>query len=284
MKAKILFFIIFFLKFIILKSQVYIDFIERIQNYKETVQLTLSNIMDNDLAYKDIDTSTFNIKTYMAMYPAIEIGRKGIVFDYYYYDNVLDGKPYIYVKNKKFNLIKYVNQMADERSLKGNERLNFTLRSLHWFLLDPKYSAKNNVYPINTEEGYFQYLYFYEFGEQFAVKWHANYERKHVIITKQEINKILEQYFEQMQYTDSMMNESVEEIVYCDTVTLQSFLLTDSIVSIQFNTDAVRIKWLEFENWRGLFERTYKILRTKPYHVELINEKHVVKIQRSYLY
>ena len=279
MKKIILFFIFLTIDFAVVRSQIDINFIETIQEYKKTVKLTCHSDC--------IDTSTFNIKTYMAMYSAIKIGKKRYVFDYYYYyDNFSDGWPYIYVKNKKFNLTKHVNKMADERSLKENERVVFILRSLHCFLEDPLYKAKKNIYPIDTKEGYLQYLYFYEFGELFALKWHANYKSKHVINTKQEIEEILSKCTEQIQYIDSINNgsEFVTETFHCDTALLQRFLLLDFIISIQFNVDNVIVKWLEFEDWRGVFEKTYKIMRTKPYHIELMDEKRLVEIQKHYVH
>jgi len=278
MKVKTLFFIALFLKFAILKSQVNVDFIEKIQNYKEAIKLTTSNLMFNDF----IDTSTFNIRAYMEMYPAIRIGKKGYVFDYYYYDNFLDGKPHIYVRNKKFNLLNHINKNADKIKLKGEEREDFIRRSIYWFLKDSCTKANRNVFPEDIEEGYLQYLYFYEFGELFALKWHANYEKKKVISTKQELKEILNQCLESLQHIDSM--ETVGSISFCDTTALQRFLLMDSIISMQFNTDYVIVNWLEFEDWRGLFERTYKIMRTKPYQIELIDEKHLVEVWKNFIY
>ena len=275
MKAKILFFIVLFLKFAILKSQTNVDFIKKIQNYKEAVKITASGLMFND----SIDTSTFNIKAYMEMYPAIKIKEKGYIFDYYYYDNWSDAKPHIYVKSKNFNLINHINKNADEIKLKGGERDDFIRRSIYWFLKDSCNKANQNVFPEDTEAGYFQYLYFYEFGEQFALKWHASYKKKKVITAKQELEEILNQYAEQLQQVDTIGIEremSGSSISFCDTTALQHFLLSDSVISVQFNVDHVIVKWLELEEWRGLFERTYKIMRTKPYRIELIKEKHLV--------
>jgi hypothetical protein len=284
MKVRLLLFIIFFQNIAISKSQVNVDFIEKIQNYNKTVKIIHSDLLSIDF----IDTSTFNIKTYMDIYSAIKKINNNDVFDYYYYDNFFDGKPYLFVKNKKFNLTNHINKMANKRNLRGEERKSFIQRSLYCFLEDPLYRAKNNVYPSDKEEGYLQYLFFYEFGELFALKWHANYKKKHIINTKQEIEEILKQYTEQQKNSDSINNKNDEfrlEVFFdCDTITLQKFLFNDTLISIQFNTDNVIIKWLEFEDWRGVMERTYKIMRTKPYYIELIDEKRLMGILKKYIH
>jgi len=282
MKSKLLLLVIFSLYFVTSKSQVNIDFIEKIQNYKEVIEIVHTDIFANDY----LNPATFNIKTYMEMYPAIKIRRKNYIFDYQYFDNFLDGKPYIYVKKKNFNLMKHINKMADVRNLEEKERFNFINMCLYSFLEDPLYRAKKNIYPMNTEEGYLQYLYFYEFGELFALKWHANYKKKYVISRKQEIEEIINQCAEHQQFADTVSDtEQIlrREISYCDTDALQQFLLQDSIISIQFNPDNAIIKWLEFER-RGVFGRTYKIMRTHPYQIELIDEKRLVEIENLPLY
>ena len=277
-----LFFITLFLKFAILNSQVNID-IEKIQDYKKEVKIISSNLMFND----SIDTSTFSIKTYMGLYPSLKIRKKNYVFDYYYFDDFLDGKPYIYVRNKRFDLIKDVNKKADERKLKGEERTDFILRSLHYFLNDPINRANKNVIPEDTEKGYVHYLYFCEFGELFALKWHAGYKKKQVICSKKEIEGILKGYAERQIYADTINNANdflLEDISHCDTVALQNLLLLDSIISVQFNEDNVIVKWIELKEWSGIFEMSYKIMRTSPYHIELINEKRLAEIQKGYVY
>jgi hypothetical protein len=269
---KKIFFITLFLKFAVLHSQVNVDYIEKIQDYKKTVKITHSNLMHNDI----IDTSTFNIKTYMEMYPALKTKKKNYVFDYYFFDNYLDGKPYIYVKDKKFNLIKDVNKKADERNLEREEREAYIQKSLYYFLEDPLYRGKRNVFPDDTKEGYIQYLYFYEFGELFALKWHADYKNKQVICTIKEIEEIVTKYTERQRSDNSMFE--------CDTIKLQNFLEVNGLIHIELNTDNCIIKWIEIEDWRGIFERSYKVMRTSPYHIELISEQLLVEIHQGFVY
>jgi len=282
MKAKILLLIFFLFYFAISKSQVNIDFIEKIQNYKETVKVSPTSSFYNDY----IDTSTFNIKTYMAKYSALKMDKKGYIYDYYYYDNFLDGRPFIYVRPQKFNLTNHINKKANKIKLKGKEREEFIRRGLYYFLEDSCNKANKNVFPEDTEEGFLQYLYFYEFGENFALKWHARYKKKHVITTNQEIEKILKQCTEQLSNTDTINDERGQfrvEVDDCDTIALQKFLLLGSLISVQFNIDNVVVKWLESDRW-GIFERTYKIMRAKPYHIELIDEERLVKFQNLAIY
>ena len=282
MKIKILLLISFSLYFTISKSQVNIDFIEKVQSYKETVKVSSTSSFYNDY----IDTSTFNIKTYMAKYPALKMEKKRYIYDYYYYDNFLDGSPFIYIRPQKFNLTNYINKKANKINLQGKEREEFIRRSLYYFLEDSCNKANKNVFPEDTEEGFLQYLYFHEFGENFALKWHARNKKKHIIATKQEVEKILEQCTEQLSNTDTINDERGQfkvEIDDCDTTALQNYLLSDTIVSVQFNRDNVIVKWLESDKW-GVFERTYRIMRAKPYHIELIDEKRLAKFQSLFIY
>ena len=280
MKVKLSFFIIFTLYFATLKSQ-NIDFIEKIQNYKETVKL----VHTDSSYYNDyIDTSTFNIKTYMEMYPALKSKKKNYVFDYYRI--TLHGKPYIYVKKKKFNLIDHFNKMADERNLNGSERIEYIGRSIKYFLFDPLNEAYKNIVPEDTKEGYLQYLYFYELGELFALEWQSFFKKKHVIATKKEIDDIIKQCTEKLNIVDTINDVKGKirrEIFDCNAAALQEFVLSDSIILVQLTEEYVIIKWLEFEDWRGVFERTYKIMRKPPYCIELIDEKRLVEIQNTFI-
>ena len=271
MNAKILLIItLFFLQKQLVFSQCTI--IEKIQDYKKTVKIKHSNLMFNDC----IDSSTFSIKTYMEMYPALKTIKRGYVFDYHYFDNFSYGRPYIYVRNKKFNLAKHVNNLADRRKLIGEERTEFMYRNIYDFLEYSLYRAKKNIFPEDTEEGYIQYLYFYEMGELFALKWHAAYKEKQVICTENMMKNIVEQYIEKQK------NEIPDFEV--DTIKLQNLLGINELINKELNTDNCIIKWIEIEPFHGIYERTYKIIRKEPYTIELINEKQLVEIRQNFIY
>jgi hypothetical protein len=256
------------------------NFIEKIQDYKEKVKIVFNAQSERS----SIDPGTFNIKTYMAMYPAIKIQNKNYLFDYYYYDIFTEGKPYIYVRNKKFNVVRHIYKKADKRNLQGRVREVFIRWKLSEFVADSCNKASNNVYPKETDEGYLQYLYFNNFGEIFALRWHADYNNKKVISNKQEIANLLQQYYEQKKDLDEINNTLMTIFVSCDTTELQHFLLSDSICSLQFNSDAVIIRWIELEDWGGVFERTYKIMRNNPYPIELINERRLMEITKNFIH
>lgn len=251
------------------------DFIDRIQIYKESVKIKKSKEHFFGVFVDEIDPSTFNLKTYIDMYSALKKRKESYVFDCYYYDNFLDGKPYIYVKSKNNNLIEDIKKEADKRLLEGDKRDDYIYRSLSYFLNDPYYDANNNIYPKDTEEGYCQYLYFCEFGELFALKWHANYSNKKVICSMKKIEEVVKEYTEK--------ERSSEDILHCDTAALQNLLVRDSPISIQIDIDNVIIKWVELEDWQGIFERSYKIMRTSPYSIELIEEKKLAEIHKEYI-
>ncbi len=259
--------------------------IEKIQEYKNGIKITRSNTTNKNR----IDTSTFNINAYMKLYPALkkEPAEKRKVFDCYYFDNFFDGKPHIYIRNKNFNLIKHINKKADKK-LKADERNDFIQRNLFYFFNDSCNKADRHIVPDDTEEGYIQYLYFCEFGELFALKWHASYKEKEVICTKEKIAEIVKKYTEEYRYARTTVEldengETIDPIFECDTVALQNLLQMESVFFIQSDNDSFIIKWLEIEKWWGIFERTYQIMRKSPYRIELMNEKHLVNFEYNFI-
>jgi len=83
---------------LIAKSQDYSDFIQNVQNYQDSVKLIHSGY------YDIIDSETFDIDSYLSLFDNIVI-EKEYKIGVYFFDNFLDGNPYLY-------------------ALKNDERLN----------------------------------------------------------------------------------------------------------------------------------------------------------------
>lgn len=280
MKEMYLFILLCFIS-ILTKAQNTYNFIEEVQCYKEQIKITTNSKMYNDF----IDHSTFNIKMYMSFYNTLSIKKKNYKFDYHYLDNFLDAQPYIYIKKKNFNLTKNINKKANKINLKGEERESFIHSSYYYFFKDSSNRASYNVIPEDTEKGYLQYLYFYEFGELFALKWHAGYKYKKVINTKEIMERVVEKYIEKQKYVDSIHNiDGSGPGFEIDTIKLRNLLKVNEFINIELNTDNCTIKWIEIEPFRGIYEKTYKIMRKEPYTIDLINNKELVKIIDTFIF
>lgn len=141
---------------LIAKSQDNCDFIQNVQNYQDSVKLKY--LGDYDI----IDPTTFDINTYLSLFDNIKF-KKDYNIGVYFFDNHLDGNPYLYA-------------LKNDQKLKDKNK-----KSLYNFLNKTEIRAKNHIVPKDSERGFLQYLFFYELGEQFALKWHSYYNEKRII-------------------------------------------------------------------------------------------------------
>ncbi|MDR1115791.1 MAG: hypothetical protein LBL33_06560, partial [Tannerella sp.] len=183
-------FIILFLTAFIAKAQISeTAFIEKVQTYQDSVKIRRGRDMFDDT----LDPATFNIKDYMKMFNTLKLKNPEHEYGCFYFDNFLDGKPYIYTGNHDFDIMEHVRAGAGKAELEDEEQ-RFIRGELYRFLNDSVNRACNNVIPEDCVEGYLQYLFFREFGEQFALKWHAANKQKRIICTRKDIEKIVDEY------------------------------------------------------------------------------------------
>jgi hypothetical protein len=280
-------------------------FIEKVQNYQDSVKITRDRIHDIDI----IDSATFNLNHYMQMFSKLKLYPK-LEYAFEYFDNFLDGEPYIYVKQDTFNLDNFLEQAAykelknskrtkifkDKRAqiihpkpfqflndsanklpekeiieLDQEEYSRFIHKRLYEFLNDSINRVYNNVIPEDSEDGYLQYLLLRKKGELFALKWHAYYKEKSIICNSNKIKQIVK---------DHKHNKNFA----CDKKELKNLLKVDPTPIIKLDSENCFITWLENETHNGIYKRTYKISRSAPYRIKLVDEKLLVNISIDFVY
>ena len=298
MKARIGFFIVVScLNGLVSYGQTFEKFIEKVQTYQDSVKIKYNNKLEKDT----IDKNTFNLKNYLALFDKIEFDHN-LKFDYVYFDNRLDGSPCIYAVEKSFNLEDYIeketfkNVKTDTLFRKQIEsKLPFSFgkrkipkepeiidisydkekyewhshRILYEFITDSVNWGRNHIKPLDTEDGYLQYLFFHELGEMFALKWHASYWHKRIICSKVEIKSIIEYY-------------KNNKIFNVNTRSLRKLSKIEPTPIVSLNSDNCTIIWFEKTHF-GVYKRTYKINRFSPYTIEMINEETTVEFDPTFI-
>lgn len=257
-------------------SQNNCNFIQDIQKYQDSAKL--KRIGDSDI----IDPTTFNIQTYLSYFDNIKF-EKGLKFGVYFFDNFLDGNPYLY-------------------AIKENQKLNLlNKKSLYKFLNKPQSRAKNHLAPKDSDYGFIQYLFFNEMGEQFALKWHANYNAKYIVCTSEEISKIIEELSDSKtsstdsneeitdsitSSTDSIVEVEVSEskMFSADSINLKRFKNVSPQILVDRNSEYYMITWIENRTHSGIFKCTYRINREVPYDIVKTNEEKLLEIQIGFIY
>ena len=132
MKTKFGIFVILFC-FGMLNSNAQIDvkFIETVQRYQDSVKL----IYNRELGQYIINENTFNLNHYLKLFEKLEFNQN-LEFDYIYFDNGGDGNPYLYAKEKSFDLDKYLTNKVKEGKIEIDKREIFLLKTLYNFLND----------------------------------------------------------------------------------------------------------------------------------------------------
>ncbi|MDD4990616.1 MAG: hypothetical protein PHR83_00155 [Paludibacter sp.] len=275
-------------------AQAYDSFFKEVEKYRRSIKF------DNN--FNDIETSTFDIKKYLSIYDNIHI-QKGYSLDYIYY-NESNGRPYIYAKIDSFELEKYIRtesfkiisvdtiykteiklvyksdgkfQQVYEKSKDFEIRFDPTSfdeayhHKLYKFLTDSTNRGYKHLVPNDNELGYFQYLYFKEYGEQFCGKWHQP-NAKDLIYDKKEIPKLISSYLTELYSFNKRELKKLKQLNDIDPK--PKIIMTESFCEIT----------LFEEESSGIFRRTYKIARTYPYKIETENVTRMVAICPNFIY
>lgn len=231
---------------LIVKSQNSCDFIMNVQNYQDSVKL--KHVGDNDI----IDSATFDINSYLTFFDNIEFER-----DYrigvYYFDNFLDGNPYLYA-------------LKIEKELKNKNR-----NSLYNYLNKPELRAKYHIVPKNSERGFLQYLFFYEFGEQFALKWHSYYNEKRIICSPDKLDSVINDF-------------ETSEMFSADSLGLIKLKKVSPEITIESTDKYFIISWLENRTHSGIIRCTYQISKKSPNKIYRIKEEKHLEINMNFIY
>ncbi len=245
----------------IARTQNLCDFIQRVQAYQKTVKLTsVGEYNQNDI----IDTSTFNLKKYLNYFDKLSI-QDSMKIDVYYFDNFLDGNPYLYAIKRDQELENVVGISTDKKRTPKERNLLFD------FFNDSISKAKNHIIPQDSEYGFFQYLFFSEMGEQFALKWHANYGEKYIICSSKMINQFIKEYSKNARFS-------------VDSVSLKKLKYISPEPIIKVRDDYYEITWIENRTHRGIFKCTYQLERKAPYKIKKVKAVELIEIIPNFMY
>jgi hypothetical protein len=295
----LLIFVLLFIEGSELKSQPFCDFIQKVQTYQDSVKL-IQNYKD-ECKCPQVDTATFNISKYMSLFDKLTLQPGKVCFLFNNYDRY-SGMPLIYVRDESFDENKYVaerlarnnhqidliiSQKTEEYKKNGfqvdrinrmkvfweNQKKCLTReRALSGIALDSVNKACNNLIPEDTKEGYLQYLFFNQMGDQFALCWHSYYIEKSVICSKKDIEFYLSYY---KKTTDSFTIEEEK---------LRDLLQPDLSPHIELNPDECLITWYEIRTHEGIYKTTFSIERTFPFRIKDLAQEKLVAIAPQFFY
>lgn len=255
---KLIYYIIFLFTSLIAKSQNYCDFIQKVQNYQDYVKL--KQVGDED----EVDMETFDVDIYLSLFNRIKVD-KGYKIGMYYMDNFLDGNPYLYV-------------LKSDQKLKDKSKEYF-----YNFLNKAEFKAKNHISPKDSEEGFLQYLFFYEMGEQFALKWHSCYNSKFIICNKKKQDEVIND-FKKYNIIKTDKNNKDLPAFQVDLQALNKFAEIDPAIEFELTKEFCTITWIEDRTHKGIYKCKYKIQRHLPYKIEKIYEELLLDIKIGFIY
>jgi hypothetical protein len=268
---------------VLTKAQTLCDFVNKIQGYQQSITLNFKSIPCT------LDSS-FNLTTYLSMFDQIKVspGLKS----YVYYDyGILDGSPIIYVLPENYNLKDTVKKRVEKKTEYKYLRTNLGLiykdlrtrqsdtvgnyenqQYLYYtYINDSTRRASNNMIPENSDDGFFQYLFFNTMGEQFALFWHAGYFQKRIICSEVSLKVMINDYKD---------SDSFE----VDKNKLNSLIKIDTSIGINSTDKKYFITWYELETHKGFYKRSYEIDRDSPYKIRLIKSDKILEIGLNFMY
>lgn len=243
-------------------SQDNIDFLRTVKQYQDSVKFVWQ-------IPPTIDTTTFNINTYLRLFNKLKL-PSGFRCQYTYRYDSPSGTPLLYVVKDSFDLESYLNREYREYIKQRNiDTTTFTPKNTKFFKqvfvfygFAYQNSVKKFILPEDSEAGYLQYLYFNQFGEEFATNWYPY----SVIFSNDELNRLYKFY----------LND--KHFIY-DNEKFKDLLKLNPSPIIEMGKNSCLIAWYEIMANTGIFKRTYEISRSTPY---TIVKKEYVKILDIY--
>jgi len=270
LRAKMIFIFFFFANGVI--AQKNIAFLEKIQAYQDSVKLIMTGEFPDQ-----IDTSTFNINNYFRFFDNLSLPTDSKL-QYIFCDDKLSGNPILFVKKdsikmenywkRKFG--EYIKQYNLDKNNINQEFIN-SMKNEILCRFAATFNARKFIIPEDSEVGYLQFLFFNQFGEQFALKWHSNYGQKSVIFSKSEMGRHFNYY-------------SGTDLFSCDLEKFKTLLRINPKPKIKMKKDNCLITWYEIATHSGIYKRTYEIKRSTPYSIEKIEDIKILKINREFIY
>jgi len=249
-----------------------VNFIERVQNYQKAVKIKQTGKFPDS-----IDTTTFNLNKYLQYFDKL-IFPDGLRCHYIFADDREGGSPILYFKNDSLEIDSYIEKKFQDSVDKNNVAKGLITKE---FVDVRKYqilcgfaemnNARNFLKPEDTEIGYLQYLFFNQFGEQFALKWHSNYGQKSIIFSENEMKRLFIFYSNTNDFS-------------CKIEDFKKLLEINLTPVIEFGNDKCIIKWYEIRTHSGIHKLTYEISRVSPYLITTKEDVELLKINAEFFY
>jgi hypothetical protein len=263
--------LLLFYNLTLISGQIPCDFISKVQNYQKNIKLKL------DFGEIILDSSTFDIGTYLNLYDKLKIDS-GKFCNIYYRPGILEGEPIIYIIPDTLDISTYIRAKY-QGIIKERPPLLHIIQdtvglyeSLKYdFFNNLKIRARNNITPENTELGLFQFLFFYVMGEQFALIGHSNYTQKEILCDREDIKKIIKRYSD-----NKMFKVSKKKLNFIQNLNPLPVINLDNLTC--------RITWYELWTHSGLYLRSYEIERKPPFEIRELKTEELFNIDLNFNY
>jgi len=278
-------------------AQTSCDFIKIVRGYQKSVKLI--EHPGDESKVPEVDSMSFDINIYMSLFNKIKIDSRKVCCLIGRYDNRAGG-PLLYAKNRNFNENKYISGKISEareridstisqnirkykRDNQSENQINRMIRfyeslkrsydrtyALIIYAEDPGNKLCNNLIPVDSREGYLQYLFFNQMGEQFALYWHSYYGEKTVLCNKMDV-----EYF---------ISKERKESFEFDENKIRDLLNFDISPTVELDSTNCTIHWYELYTHAGIFKNTYAIERKYPFRVKSIVSEQIATISPKFMY
>lgn len=300
MKIKLILIICFVLNVgFIASAQPYCNFIKKVREYQKSVKL--NEHLKEEGRFPEVDTTSFDLNVYMNLFNKLTLnsGKVCLMVNNY---NPNHGSPLLCVKDTAFNENEFVaeiiarqknfiDSMVSKNKLKyksenrPEERINRMVNlyenqkktltrdyALRVLASDSVNKARNNLTPDDSQDGYLQYLFFNQMGEQFALFWHSYSMEKTVICDKSDVEYYLN-YYGKSKNSYEYSEKAISDLLHADLSPV-----------VELNSIDCRITWYEIHTHGGIFKKTYSIERKYPFRVKNIYNETITTISPNFFY
>lgn len=281
------------------RAQTSCDFIKNVRAFQKSVKI--KEYFGDESKVPEVDTTSFKINVYMSLFNRLKVDSGKVCCLIGVYDNRAGG-PLLYAKDNDFNEYEYISRKISEAKVRidstisqnihkykrdnfSEEKINRMIRfyenlkrsydrtyALIIYARDPGNKLCNNLIPDGSQEGYLQYLFFNQMGEQFALFWHSYYGEKTVLCDKKDVEYFLSYY-----------RESKGSFEYEENK-IRNLLNFDLSPAVELDSTNCTIRWYEIYTHGGIYKNTYTIERRYPFRVKNIANEQIATISPKFLY
>ena len=207
-----------------------------------------------------IDSSSFNLEKYFEAFDKLEI-KNGYRLDFFYYRNLYAGYPVFLIlkADEDLNLLISPFNIFDTFPVLNNEK--YTFKSYSKELFDEfatRRNFSNFIKAENSKEGFFQLLSFYLIGEAFGLWWHGRNNLNWIICSTHQLDQLISLDIQEVRLSPGQVAKARQ-------IELKP--------KIALSGDFCQIEITTFDPWKGFTRKNYKINRTFPHSIELLEER-----------